>query len=265
MKRYVRNKVYAGVYIDNSGKLKINSIKDKMHRDLILFNQNTSGKLWVGSVPIIYGYQYNLNCDQKDYVKFRKLIKHPNNIEHLDEFIERGVLHMDQFVPLDEFDIIIRIKPTSRPSILDNILVCLLDHVSHHTVTLELIKQTYEHVKFDADQAIRDMIAAGFDEDYAYTQVGDMNILFENLKAKNELFQMKRFSPRVLRANFSNYLKFETEQEKQLYMDLQGKNVLIYDDFLTSGATLKEASRYLTAINPTNTLTCFVLIQQNNK
>lgn len=265
MKKYLRQPITAGVYIDNKGKLKINVTKDKMHRDLILFNQNNSGKLWVGSVPVIYAYQYNLNCENKDYVKFRKLLKHPNNIEHLDEFIERGVLHMDNFIPLEEFDIIIRIKPTSRPSILDNILVCLLDHVSQHTVTLQLIKQAYEHVSFDADQAIKDMLAAGMDEEYVYYQVGEMNMLFEKLKATDELFQMKRFSPRILRANFSNYLKFETEQEKQVYMSLQGKNVLIYDDFLTSGATLKEASKYLTAINPTNTLTCFVLVQQNNK
>lgn len=265
MKKYIRKHISAGVYIDDKGKLKINITKDKMHRDLILFNQNNSGKLWVGDVPVIYAYQYNPDCENKDYVKFRKLIKHPQNVENLDDFVERGVLYMDRFAPLDGFDTIIRIRPTSKPSILDNILVCLLEHVSPHSISLELIKQTYDHVSFNADQAIQDMIAAGFDEEYAYDRVGEMNQLFEKLKGSGKLFQMKNFTPRPIRANFSNYLKFETEKEARVYKDLQGANVLIYDDLLTSGATLKEASKYLTAINPMNSLTCFVLIQQNQK
>lgn len=261
MKKYLKP-ISAGVYIDDAGKLKINITKDKLHRDLILFNQNTSGKLWVGDVPVIYAYQYNPDCDSKDYTKFRKLIKHPKNVDHIDEFVERGVLHMDRFAPLDGFDTIIRIRPTSKPSILDNILVCLLEQVSPHSISLELIKQTYDHVTFDADQAIADMIAAGFDEDYAYERVGEMSQLFEKLKSSGKLFQMKNFSPRPIRANFSNYLKFETDREAKVYAELQGANVLIYDDLLTSGATIKEASKYLTAINPMNSLTCFVLIQQ---
>lgn len=57
--------------------------------------------------------------------------------------------------------------------------------------------------------------------------------------------------------------RFELDpEEKQIYLSLQGVNVLIFDDFLTSGVTVKEIIRYLKSFNENNTLTVFVLVKQ---
>lgn len=87
--------------------------------------------------------------------------------------------------------------------------------------------------------------------------------VFDEHKGSLELFEMKRFLPASIRKYFTNFLKFSTEEEAKAYKALQGVNVLIYDDLLTRGATLLEAKRCLTAINPSNTLTCYVLIKQH--
>ena len=61
---------------------------------------------------------------------------------------------------------------------------------------------------------------------------------------------MKKILPSKIRPAFTNFLKFKTAEQKQIYEQLQNTEVLIYDDFLTSGSTVKEIIRYLKAINP---------------
>lgn len=73
---------------------------------------------------------------------------------------------------------------------------------------------------------------------------------------------MKRFIPKAIRSGFYDFLKFKTEKERKVYEALQGVDVLVYDDFLTSDSTVKEIIRYLRAIHDENSLTVFVLIKQ---
>ena len=86
---------------------------------------------------------------------------------------------------------------------------------------------------------------------------------FNDLKKSGELFQITRFLPTAIRVGSTNYIKFASEVEKSVYMDLQNANVLIYDDFITSGSTVKEVMRYLKSINENNTLTVFILVKQH--
>ena len=75
---------------------------------------------------------------------------------------------------------------------------------------------------------------------------------------------MKKFIPRQVREAFTDFLKFESKETEEVYHNLQGVDVLVFDDFLTSGSTIKEIIRYLKTINPSNTLTVFVLINQKD-
>ncbi len=262
MKRYKRQ-IYAGAYIDNSGKLCINTSKDKMSRDIVLYNQNTSGITVIDGVPIVYGYQYNPKCELPRLQQFREQLKHPQNVNHLDEFVETGILRMSEQVSLDNFKVIIRVKPTRTPSVLDTMWLYLDYHSNSKFISLQLIKDTYDNVTFDYDRAVAALRRRNYDDDDIAIIINRIKSVFDEHKGSLELFEMKRFLPASIRKYFTNFLKFSTEEESQAYRALQGVNVLIYDDLLTSGATLLEAKRYLTAINPSNTLTCYVLIKQH--
>ena len=77
-----------------------------------------------------------------------------------------------------------------------------------------------------------------------------------------EVFKIKNYVPREIRTGFSEFLKFGNKEEANLYNSLQGKNVLIYDDFYTSGTTVGEVARLLKSIHEKNTLTIFTLVKQ---
>lgn len=129
-------------------------------------------------------------------------------------------------------------------------------------LTFELVKQTYNDVIFDTDVAFKSLIEAGWDIVDAEDEVNFISNKFNSLKQEGTLFQIKRFIPSEIRKGFSNFLKFKNDRQRQTYEKLQGVDVLIYDDFLTSGSTVKEIIRYLKSINSDNTLTVFVLVNQ---
>jgi hypoxanthine phosphoribosyltransferase len=59
-------------------------------------------------------------------------------------------------------------------------------------------------------------------------------------------------------------VKFKNEFDEQLYKNLEnGTDVLICDDFATSGSTLREMRDFLMSVNPNNNITAFALINQN--
>ena len=262
MKITKKTPVVGGVFIDEHNKLRFNWTKDRLKRDVVRLKINTHGQVTKDGVQIIYGYSYNPECDKSILKEFRKQIKHPDPTSDIYDFVEDGVLHIDKFIPLDSFEVIVGVKPSYKPSILDVIKAQLLEHVCKNCISFELIKETYENVSFDSAKARKSLIDAGYDEDEITELIDSMIVDFDYLKQSGKLFEMKRFVPREIRAGFFGFLKFASDKERTTYESLQGVNALIYDDLLTSGSTISEAARYLYSINPTNTLTAFVLIQQ---
>lgn len=257
----MKQNIESGIFLNNKNQVQVNTNRDVLYRDVVLLNQDTSGKFTDEGVMIIYGFQYNPECRDTDMSRFREALKHPQVEDRLDEFVEAGVLHINKYVDLESFGAMVRIAPTRRPSILDIMYLKLADYCKK-SISFDLIKETYDHVAFDTAKALQALIDIGHDEDYAQTLVDSTLALFNELKSKGYLFEMKRFSPRIIRSSFSNFLKFANDKEKKTYELLQGIDVLIYDDLLTSGQTIKETARYLRSINPSNTLTAFVLIKQ---
>ena len=57
-----------------------------------------------------------------------------------------------------------------------------------------------------------------------------------------------------------NFLRFEKEEERELYSMIRQQNVLVIDDVTTSGSTLNEVLRTLRILNEDNEITIFSLI-----
>ena len=64
-----------------------------------------------------------------------------------------------------------------------------------------------------------------------------------------------RFRPYMM-----NFLRFATEQDKELCATIRKQNILVMDDVTTSGSTLNEVLRTLRILNDDNEITIFSLI-----
>jgi predicted amidophosphoribosyltransferase len=63
-----------------------------------------------------------------------------------------------------------------------------------------------------------------------------------------------------LRPYIMNFLKFKSDEDKELCSLIRQQNVLVIDDVTTSGSTLNEVLRTLRILNEDNEITIFSLI-----
>ena len=64
-----------------------------------------------------------------------------------------------------------------------------------------------------------------------------------------------RFRPYMV-----NFLRFATEEDRELCATIRNQNILVMDDVTTSGSTLNEILRTLRILNEDNEITIFSLI-----
>lgn len=265
-----------GISVDTWGNVVFNYDKDE-YDDIIMLTKDSSGITEIDEAKVFYAYQYNPNCnDLKAKRKVREVIKQNiNQFECLTDdvwdFIETGVLEFDSKFGLDNYPAVVSIqssKSTSSSSdaIEANIFNYRGDMTGPYGTTLcdiKLLKDTYENVQFNEDRAYDLLIENKFKTEDAYKEINKLKRQFEKYKSQNRLFQMKTIVPVCLRNSVSNFLKFANGEQEDVYKRLDGVNVLFYDDFLTTGTTVREAIRYLKSINPSVKITVFILIKQH--
>ena len=264
--------ITAGISVNNNQP--VFNWQEDCKDDVLHLVQDTSGDYTEDGVNYFYGYTFNPNSSFRDRKTVRDYMKGIAGTSELfaestDELVERAVLNLDAAFNLKLFSAIVWVEPNNHPSLVDVMREWLMEYGSGRFASFELIKKSYDNVKFNrskAKQLLResdpDFNRYETDEDLE----GELDFIenkFETLKSSGKLFQMKRITPTAIRSSYYDFLEFRNEQEKRIYMDLQGVNVLVYDDFLTTGTTVKEILRYLNSINPNNTLTVFVLVKQH--
>lgn len=270
MKRYIRDNqetILAGVSL-TQGKLKFDWKSDDSEDDIVLLKENVSGEFNEDGVQYVYAYQYNPASSQRERSIFRNYLKNApssedKHSENFENFIRHGVEQLDSYKPFKDFKVTITTHSSHKPSLTDEMLTYFMEYLDKNKwVPFELLKETYDHVTFDAKGAYQALIDAGYGKFEANQAIQKCKSKFESLKEAKEIFQMKRFLPREIRSGFHDFLKFKNDEERKTYESLQGVDVLIYDDFLTSGSTVKEIIRYLRSFHDKNTLTVFVLVKQ---
>lgn len=256
-------KTYEGIDVSWRGEVSFNFGEDA-DTDIIKLANNEGGEFNKDGVRYIYGYKYTKSANSEQKRWFRNFIKAGNSSYEVEQFVESAVLRLDSFISLTSLGAIVRIKPERYPSIISimgNFLDC---YGPRDYFDISLIKETCDNVEFDADLAYKILMQTGqYSEHRAKLQVERNVDKFNQFKAERRLFEIKRYVPPAIRAAFSKFLKFKNDGEREAYSKLQGVDVLIYDDFLTSGTTVNEIIKCLKSINPNNTLTVFVLVDQH--
>lgn len=258
-----------GISVNNNNEVLFNYNKD-YYEDILYLTTPTSGTEIINGVNVYYAYKFNDNSDfqkrkvVRDYIKKNINNNTPTNSE-VDELIENGVLTFNQKYKLNNYSVIVSIESSTyimnTTEMIGYYLGAYGDNISYD-YSFKLVKQMYDNVKFDEERAREVLRQHGKNKFMEDKLIYNIKTNFSRLKEQGQLFQLKRFLPAYIRESFSNFLKFKTIQDEETYKNLQGVKILIYDDFLTSGTTLKEMVRYLTSINDKNEITAFVLIKQ---
>lgn len=270
MKRLIKDRqqflIYAGIQVSESGGINFTWNRDST-QDVVHLANDTSGEFSKDGLRIVYGYKFSDSATSAQKKLVRDYLKQVNlsdelYSENIQEFVDSAVLRLDERYPLEQFEATVFIQSTTGFSLVDLMRESIWTHRKNLNFDFQLVKAMYQHVKFNAEKAYQSLIDSGMDKLQALHEVQFTSEKFESLKQSGQLFQMKRFIPKEIRSGFYDFLQFASEEERNVYASLQGVNVLIFDDFLTSGSTIMEVNRYLQSINPKNKLTAFVLVKQ---
>jgi hypothetical protein len=262
-----------GVRKDDCGKF-IFDKKVDLDTDIIELTKDISGIKHTHNLTYIYAYEFRNGIDSKVQKEFRDALKY--NIENTNyyytdevhDFVEDGVFRLDEYKRIDTFKVLVSVKPTftEHNTLLDWITIFINEYSSTSIISFELLKKIVKEVRFDKQKAFdalkRTNKYGNKTDEYLWKLVNKINIQFQQANPIS-LFKIKEYVPVVIREGFIDYLKFRNDEEKEIYCNLtKGTEVLIIDDFITSGSTLKEIIRFLNTINPNNNITAFAFINQ---
>lgn len=256
------NNIYAGITIKN-GQPIFNWNSDNKNTDVLYLAKPQYGTELIADIPVMYGYEYAKKHAYDEQQALRNYIKTEAEYSlDVRKFVEYGILHLNKMFPLSDLGYAVHPNSKTGKALIELMGDFLIDYSNAVLSDFELVKETFQNVTFDSEKAAEAMRRRGLPEHTIQTRIAEAEAKFERCKQRIEPFEIKLFGPKPLRFGFMNYLKFSTEDEKLVYQSLQGVKVLVYDDVATSGSTLHEMNRYLTAINPKNELHSFVLIKQ---
>ena len=264
-----------GVRKDIDGQHYLMNFRKDLDDDIIFLSKNTSGQIVKNNLTYYYGYEFNSNCPLKKQAEFRTDLKHNMTNsevfynEDVDTFIENGILHMDELKRLDDFSVVISTADYyGQETLAGKIGQICWEYINDNTkaFNMQLLKKMCNEVTFDEERARESLRATnkyGRSEEEVERAIKSLKKQFEDAIAEGGLFHMKRYKPVAGRVGFIDFLKFANKYDQETYEELKdGTEVLICDDFLTSGATVKEIIRFLTNINPKNKISVFILINQ---
>lgn len=276
MKRVIRDNedvsIRAGIYLDDSDNIKFNWNADT-DDDILQLVYDLGGKFDSNNIRYIYGYTFNPKANSEDKRIVRNYLKNLHAKvfdEDIDDFVEDGVCKLCRYTDDGKFfKAIVDVESASHKdvSLTDIMFLHIHENIKTLSLSFHLIKKMYKDIVFDEDKARVALSKRGKANSEVERTIWEISDKFETLKASGKLFQMKRFVPKEIRDSFSDYLQFETDEDRILYQTLRGDensgcNVLVYNDFYISGSTVREIARYLHSINPLNTVTVFILVKQ---
>ena len=242
--------------------------------DIIMLCGTNGGKKQYGNLTYYYGFEFNPKSTRQQQEEFRNSIKHKLHDddvfygEEADRFVRNGIYRMDELKRLSDFGAVISTASYYGEHTLTGLMcqICwdeMPDRVD--CCNFQLIKKMCKDVTFDEARA-----REALENTKRYNNKKDIDDVIKSLKAQFQrairaggLFKMKLYKPVIGRAGFIDFLKFSTPAHQRLYETLKaGTEVLICEDFITSGSTVNEIIRFLNTINPNNKISVFVLINQ---
>lgn len=215
-----------------------------------------------------YGYEFSDQVDGAVRTAFIKHVKFSERLQDnqdLTQFIKKAVDNLNRRINLYDYNLVV--MPESSSQVNQYMLRYIYRFAQPSLHKMELVKALPSSISFDMDayeqQYLDDVLENGRPR---YTQAQKEEVK-QSIRQMIDLIHKKdyftiakdvkksRFRPYIM-----HFLKFASEDNKELCRQIRRQNVLIVDDVTTSGSTLNEILRTLRILNEDNDIRVFSLI-----
>lgn len=163
------------------------------------------------------------------------------------EMIKKSVLAFDRLAPINTFDVILYPKSSSN---INKVIAKFIESKSSSN-TLNIPDSV---IKNSLNNVMVDMNKLNNASDAVKRRVNQL------LTHPSGKFELKKI-PMIMRNMFSNFLKFDTDRERELFNRLNDGKVLIIDDVYTRGTTINELAKMAFAKGAKEVIV-FIFLQQ---
>jgi hypothetical protein len=184
---------------------------------------------------VYYSYKFNKDQTGKNPV-LRKSIKYIDDKvskKDVELMLSKAVVSFNSIVPLSSFDLIV--TPSSTSKVLDLLRNFLHAKAGSNTLVSSdlFVKNTIDNIELDEEKLNKI-------EKSKQDQI--RSIL--NKAFSKEDYKLRSIPPRYRKFIF-NFIKFNTESEKRILNAIVNGKILVVDDILTEGTTIKNIIKLL--------------------
>lgn len=222
-----------------------------------------------------FGYRFNgkVERDKRDYfIKYLKEVQEEPQIDEDNEYFDvdyspesiseydlnEMIVRSMRGIHMDSRSVDTIIYPASSSNNLVRIIVKCIRRFLHNSDMLnfvEVSKADPENIEFDIDQFRQDE-QSGYASLPPSLSVEDIYNMIERAKMQKDFSLRRDIHPTFVRRYLSNFL----EVKKATNGLSDATNVLIVDDFFTTGTTVREIVRIVKKYNPTCNIYIFTLM-----
>jgi len=222
-----------------------------LHDDImnLKFHNVNNKKLYLDDMSYSYYYAYQIN-KSKESTNLLKSIKQLENIDSndIDKLINKAVIGFDDKLKANSFDTIV--YPESSSSILQK-LVAKLNSKSGAADMFSnaFVKAISTDIKLDNEKV----------DKLPERTKKEILRAFSKIQNPDKPFKIKEiYAPH--RKFFKDFIIFNKSDDRKLYNAIEGKKIILVDDYKTSGTTIKEMLRKLSEAGAKEVIV-FVLIK----
>ena len=215
-----------------------------------------------------YGYEFSDQVDgsvRSAFIKHVKFTEDLQNNPDLTHFIKKAIDNLNRRINLYDYNLVV--MPESSSKVNQYMLRYIYRFAQPMLRKMELVKSLPARISFDMDayeqSYLNDVLENGRPR---YTQAQKDEVKQSIAKMLDLIHQKDYFTIACdvkksrFRPYMMNFLRFATEQDKELCATIRKQNILVMDDVTTSGSTLNEVLRALRILNDDNEITIFSLI-----
>jgi hypothetical protein len=215
-----------------------------------------------------YGYEFSDQVDgsvRSAFIKHVKFTEDLQNNPDLTHFIKKAIDNLNRRINIYDYNLVV--MPESSSKVNQYMLRYIYRFAQPMLRKMELVKSLPARISFDMDayeqSYLNDVLENGRPR---YTQAQKDEVkqsiakMLDLIHRKDYFTIARDVKKSRFRPYMMNFLRFATEQDKELCATIRKQNILVMDDVTTSGSTLNEVLRALRILNDDNEITIFSLI-----
>lgn len=212
--------------------------------------------------------QYALKSDI--FNKFITYLKNGNFKEDANKrrFVTTAISKLHEYVNLLSVGSIL--YPQSRSNINIEIVKDIRKMSATRIDSFELIKNMPEHIEFDFDSFNKEELSMlNVDGSKKYNNKDKQNVIasIKQIIARTktlQYFSIASAAKSKYKPYFTNFLKFANDADKDAFLALSTKDILIVDDVTTTGTTILEICKIIRSMGIDSRIIVFTVVGNKN-